>query len=127
MGWDAYAVNKDRKTIATWPNEQEQLIVLSTFQARSRIVIALAGAVDADLRGGGLDCRICGQMIEKLTGESVYAEEGWTPEKVKGFFPISQFDIVKKDVPSSDLWAFHSAYEFLYTCREFNLGVTFSY
>jgi histidyl-tRNA synthetase len=120
MGWDAHSsVEVDFENMKIKDNTLDQI-----FRERSKLIIKKAGSVDGAFRLGSLDVSTCARMLEKATSESCWTEDGWSIEKVKELSAGANWDFhyVKRDY-----WAYLSAKEFLSTCAENNLSISFSW
>lgn len=118
MGWDAYAVDGDVYVEST-----------SEFIKAAEEVKRTAGSVDHLLAHGGLDCLVCGEVLEAVTGGSVWVES-WTPAQVRSLSDKADWSRVDKMLDKGKeerAWALESAKEFLRICAAFGYGVKFSW
>ncbi len=111
MGWDCYAIprsNTHRKD----PHYKD---------AVTRVV-KIAGACDGLLAYAALDCSDCGLALESATGQSVYSEDDWSPEKVQRLAANARWEDI-----DGEPWAVESAKAFLNTTARLGRGVRFSW
>lgn len=127
MGWDAFS---EPFTPGTWglskddPNAEG---VKPGDRAWDSCVAELRAtgvdAIDGLLYHGGLDCSICGRMLQKATGLSMYGDS-WTPEVVHNFAEIADWSFT---VDPDEEWAKASARAFLNHCAKLGKGIRFSF
>lgn len=116
MGWDAHAVFD--KNAPDYKNAKK------AFKAASKVVTLIYdNTVDGNLHLGGLDCSICGELLEKATSRSVYEDWGIGNVKTNECFSIWN----KGNIEEKDMWAYYSAKFFLKICARYNLAITFTY
>ena len=128
MGWDADAEPIELEEIKNKSGKWKGLRIKNAkahrvFEKAADDVIKEAGSVDGYLHIGGLDCSTCGEMLERMTGHSVYDEKGWPAGLVQELCENAKGLKVKK----SELWAYLSAKRFLECCARLSLGVRFSW
>jgi hypothetical protein len=114
MGWDAYTVPRP-----TGANKK-------AFTEAATAVDEKGWGRDIGLDIGWLDTRLAGEYLGEATGEDVYAEEPWSPERVRQINAGARWP-EPGSVPSCELWAYWSARTFLQTSAELGLGIRFSY
>ena len=119
MGWDAHAIlNKNA------PDYKE---AKKAFKAASNAIrLVYTNGVDGDLKRGGLDCFICGDILELATKLSVYKD--WSQKEVQKAWKQANWEFAKESAfLKKELWAYYSAKFFLKICYRYNLEIEFSY
>lgn len=123
MGWDAFSSVK-----IEWSNEIRGVVIVGKgreeFKQAALEVANEAGNVDFLLHIGALDAFACGNILEQVTGESVYNEKSWSSDFVKELNEKADWDF---KVAKEDLWAYLSVKKFLELCAELDLRVKFSW
>jgi len=120
MGWDAHSSAEFDYEKGQFVNTAHQ----EAFLLAVHEVKTLTGTYDGYLKQGGLDCSDSCKMLELATGESCYAKDAWSAEKVKELNDKADWRIYYGGI---DAWAYWSARKFLETCAELSLSITFSW
>lgn len=121
MGWDAHAIGVKidySKSLPQIIDPVQNRVFITVFNS----VKKACGTVDGLLDQGGLDCTICGEMLERATGQDCDSEQVWRKEKVRRLAEKADFSFsVKED----ERWAKESARAFLYACAALNCSIRF--
>lgn len=119
MGWDAYSEPFETNWGLDNPEEGDRAWDECVKELRATGV----RTIDGLLCHGGLDCSVCGTMLSRATGESVYLAP-WSSEKVQELAKTANWDF---EITPDDEWARASAKAFLEHCAKLGRGIKFSW
>lgn len=122
MGWDAFAQPFTPRFEHTLPHGEIEGD--PEFRDVAREISSRFGTVDGFLQHGGLDCHICGEMLERATAQSMYTSGGLSADVVRDLAARANWSF---DVSSENVWAKESARAFLARCAELGRGIVFSW
>ena len=113
MGWDA---------AATHISEQAR----RAFEETAQKVENMGFGPDFQLERGGLDKRLCGYYLQQATGEGVYDDFGWSPERVQSLAGDVEWPPLE-EMNEKEQSAVVNARAFFEVCVAFRCGVSFSW
>lgn len=119
MGWDAFSSAKYDFSKERFDKKGHQ----KAFKDAMKFIQKKSGTADGGVQHGWLDCRICGEMLEKATGKSVW-DDPWSIDEVIETNKCAQWDFKYNE---GDSWAYWSARKFLETCAQLKLSIRFSW
>lgn len=118
MGWDALS------SLCYNKGTEKQMKV---FKDISKEVKDLTGCVDGLLQDGGLDISDSGEALEKITGNYVWSEYGYSKAEVQLFWSRNKHLWEPENRINQDDYYYWSALGFLKACAELNLSISFSW